>query len=79
MTFQLIVPTIAETQLTGFAGGIEKTFRGSIYRVEFHPAGLSCTKDGMKVRRWDDLPKPVQKAVREGRAMLQQGHEMAQA
>jgi hypothetical protein len=69
-SFQLIVPTIAETETTGFLGAIEKRFRGALYRVEIWPSGLSCTKDGVKLRTWDDVPASIQRAAASGRAML---------
>jgi hypothetical protein len=69
-SFQLIVPTILETEATGFAGGIEKRYRGALYRVEVYPSGLSCTKDGVRMRRWDDVPASIQRAAIAGRTML---------
>ena len=72
-TFNLIVPTIAETELTGFIGAVEKTYRGALYRVEFYSSGLAPFKDGQKLRRWDDVPVSVQKAATAGRETLQQG------
>jgi hypothetical protein len=70
MSFQLIVPSIVETQCTGFFGAVEKRFRGSLYRIEFWPSGASLTKDGTKLRSWDDLPKSVQADALAGKTAL---------
>lgn len=75
-SFQLIVPTIAETESTGFRGAVEKTFRGQLYRVEFWPAGLSCTRSGVRLSRWDDVPASIQRAAVSGRTMLDQAAEL---
>lgn len=67
--FTLICPTIAETLITGYAGGIEKEHRGRLFRVEFRPGCTVCSKDG-KPLAWESLPHPIRKAAHEGAAML---------
>ena len=60
---ELIVPTIAETEITGFRCGFNFNRRGHDYAVQCHRAGLSIERDGVKVRSWDDLPANVQKLI----------------
>lgn len=72
MSYTLIVPPIAETAATGFRGGAEKKHRGALWRCELWAAGWSITRAGTKVRSWDDVPKPVQKAARDARCVIEQ-------
>jgi hypothetical protein len=34
--FTLIMPTIIESQLTGFIGAAERTYRGKLWRASYH-------------------------------------------
>jgi hypothetical protein len=36
MSYTLIVPAIAETQITGFRLAAEKTVRNTVWRIEYH-------------------------------------------
>jgi hypothetical protein len=74
--FNLIVPTILETDLTGFIGAIEKVYRGCKYRVEFFPSGLVPMKDGRKLRSFEEMPSAVQRAARSGRETLAQAAKL---
>ena len=79
MSFELIVPTIIETQLTGKFGGIRKEHRGRIFEVIFWNHGNTvCTKNGGSVA-WEKMPHVIRKAAHEGFEVLKQGHEMRRA
>jgi hypothetical protein len=75
--YTIIAPSLAETSLTGFVGAMEKTWRGKLYRAESWRSGWRLLKDGETVRRWDDLPLPVMKAVKSYIAFLKSARELA--
>jgi len=58
---ELIVPSNAELPMTGW--GVNFSRRGHDYAVRYHPSGLAITRDGAKVRSWDDLPANVQAVI----------------
>ena len=70
MAYELICPPKAETLATGFIGGAYKVYRGAKYCAELYPAGWNLTKDGERLRSWDDLPKAVQKAALDAKRIL---------
>lgn len=76
--FELICPTCAETQLTGFVGGIAKEHRGRAFRVEFRNGKTVCTKNGEPVA-WEDMPHEIRKAAHAGAAMLKRAREMSES
>lgn len=71
MGFELIVPTILESELTGYLGGVRKTVRGKTYQVDFHSIKpvVRMTKDGAEVE-WHQLPKTMQRDAQAGGRML---------
>jgi hypothetical protein len=78
MAYTLIVPTIIETQLSGFIGAIEREHRGRKFRVEFHGYAPTtrCTKDG-KAIDWEKLPHEIRKDAHAGCAQLNEAKRMA--
>jgi hypothetical protein len=75
-TFELIVPTIIETQLTGKFGAVRKEHRGRRFEVQFWNHGQTvCWKDG-KAIAWEKLPHAIRKAAHDGFAVIKQGHDM---
>lgn len=79
MSYTLIVPTIIETQLSGFIGAIEREHRGRKFRVEFHGFAPTtrCTKDGKPIE-WEKLPSPIRSSAHAGYAQLNEGRRTAQ-
>jgi hypothetical protein len=58
---ELVVPSNAELPFLGW--GANFTRRGHDYVVRYLPSGLSIERDGVQVRRWDDVPVQVQKLI----------------
>lgn len=66
--FKAIVPTVLETQLTGYVGAGEKVIRGKLWRVEYHaPAGTPAivTVDGGEPIAFADAPDHAKKLAGE--------------
>lgn len=57
--YSMEIPSIMETQLTGYYGAAIAEFRGSIYRSEVRTSGFVHTKNG-SLASWAELPRPVQ-------------------
>lgn len=53
--FGLEVPTILETQLTGWCGTVRFERRGHQYAIRFEPGTPSCLRDGQAIE-WTKLP-----------------------
>jgi len=53
--FNMIVPPIYETQITGFIGAAEKTIRGKVWRVEWWSGKPAKFLHDGKERSWDDV------------------------
>ena len=68
---ELVVPSNAEREITGLSHAVNFARRGHEYSVEFWRAGLSITRDGNKVRSWDDLPGNVQTVIRKSKSMFE--------
>ena len=64
---ELVVPSNAEREITGWSHSINFSRRGHDYEVQYHASGLAITRDGLKVRSWDDLPTSVQTIVRKAK------------
>ncbi len=67
---ELIVPSNAELQITGCGYGVNFSRRGHDYQVRYHASGLAIERDGVKVRRWDDLPASIQAIITKSRSMF---------
>jgi len=67
---ELIVPSNAERDITGWSHSINFNRRGHDYTAQYHASGLAITCDGAKVRSWDDLPASVQAIIRKSKGML---------
>ena len=69
--FELIVPAKAETQLTGYIGGVRQERAKTTLEINFHVAEprIRCTLDGEPVA-WDRLPITAQRYALDGLKML---------
>ena len=76
MSYQLIVPTIIETAVSGYVGAIERIYRDKLYRVEFWRHGTLCFKAGSDVV-WEKLPHVIRKDAHAGFEQLIAGLNMA--
>lgn len=68
---ELIVPSNAEAAIFGWRYGVNFNRRGHDYAVQFCAAGISVTRDGEEVRRWDDLPGSVQAVIVKAKASFE--------
>ena len=71
---ELIVPSNVELAITRSGYGVNFNRRGHDYEVRYHPSGLAITRDGVKIRRWDDLPANVMTIIIKSRGMLPGQH-----
>ncbi len=67
---ELIVPSNAQAAILGWRYGINLSRGGHDYSVQYHASGLVVTRDGAKIRSWDDLPANVQKIILAQKGML---------
>ena len=75
MSYDLHVPTVAESQCTGFLGAAEKTIRNRVFRVAFWSTGetVRCTKDCRPVG-WMAMPHAARKMAREAARIIKAAH-----
>jgi hypothetical protein len=66
----MIVPTILETQVTGFIGAAERVIRGKVWRVEWWSGQPAKFIHDGKERAWDDV-----KANRSAVALMMDSHK----
>ena len=61
MPYNFIVPSIAETQITGFLLGGERTMRGAQWQVRVYAPHfeLQVSKNGKRVDALADCPKSI--------------------
>jgi hypothetical protein len=69
---ELVVPSNAETEITGWLATVNFNRRGHDYSVQYLRCGLGIERDGEKVRAWDDLPPAVQKIIVKAKANFAQ-------
>ncbi len=71
--YTMEIPSIAESQLTGYYGAALADYRGVKYRVEFHADKTRITRNGYPVAA-DTLPKPVYKRAVTVRQLIAQAN-----
>ncbi len=64
---ELVVPSNAEIAILGGGMGVNFSRRGHDYEARFYASGLAIMIDGVKARRWDDVPPHAQTIILKSR------------
>jgi hypothetical protein len=69
--FELVVPSIVETKLTGWIGGVRQERAKTVLEINFYvdEPRIRCQLDGKRVA-WEKLPLTAQRKARDGLNML---------
>lgn len=65
---ELIVPSIAEREMTGWLFTANFTRRGHDYSAKLLRSGWMIERDGAQIKRWGDLPDAAQKIIVKAKA-----------
>jgi hypothetical protein len=71
---QVNIPSIAETQITGFIGSAEKELRGHRYVISFYAGRTTLEKDGQPLAT---VPKAAAAFVRQAFNFFKSAQDLA--
>lgn len=65
---ELVVPSIAERDITGWLFTVNFNRRNHDYSAKLYRSGWAIERDGKAITRWDDLPAMAQKIIVKAKA-----------